>query len=348
MIAMPAKGAERSSERKKDERTMTSSHTDTAADPGSSDAATPAKAVARAISSETIGFALAAAGAILFSTKAVAIKIAYRDAVDAETLLALRMALASPFYLAIGIASLRDRRRTGRPLPSLKLFASVVGVGLLGYWLSSYLDFLGLEFVTAQAERLILFTYPLFVVLFGRLFFGQRVTRRALVAVAISYVGLIIIFGDNMSIGGHGALIGSLLVLAAAVFFALYQLVAKNLISETGPRLFTCIAMLAAAAGAFIQFFLTHAPSDLAVSGEVWLTSLYIAIGATVLPTFFMNAALHRISAQANATIGTLSPVATIVLAYFILGERLSPAAWAGTALVLAGVGWFTYSASRR
>jgi drug/metabolite transporter (DMT)-like permease len=301
------------------------------------------------VSSETVGYALAAIGAILFSTKAVAIKIAYGANVDAETLLALRMAMASPFYIVIGLYSLRERARTGRGLPSLKLTASVVGVGLLGYWLSSYLDFLGLEYISAQAERLILFTYPLFVVIFGWLFFSQRISRKALVAVAISYAGLVVIFGDNATLGGHQALIGSALVLGAAIFFALYQLIAKNLIAETGPRLFTCIAMQSAAAGAFIQFFVTHSIADLAeVRHEVWWTSFYIAIGATVLPTFFMNAALHRITAQANATIGTLSPVATIVLAYLILGERLSSVAWIGTALVLVGVGWFTLSASRK
>jgi drug/metabolite transporter (DMT)-like permease len=328
---------------------MTSSQSDASVEEVHSDAETMAPAVpGPRLSSEIIGFILAAIGAILFSTKAVAIKIAYQDKVDAETLLALRMALASPFYLAIGLHSLRDRARTGRPLPSLKLTISVVGVGLLGYWVSSYLDFLGLEYVTAQVERLILFTYPLFVVIFGWLFFRQRISRQALAAVVISYLGLIVIFGDNSALGGHRALIGSLFVLAAAIFFALYQLFAKNLIAETGPRLFTCISMLAAASGAFVQFFITHPASALAVDSKVWLTSLYIAIGATVLPTFFMNAALHRISAQANATIGTLSPVATIILAYLILGETLSGTALIGTALVLAGVGWFTFSVARR
>ena len=104
--------------------------------------------------------------------------------------------------------------------------------------------------------------------------------------------------------------------------------------------------MTAAAVGAVVQFFLTHPAADLLVSGRVLATAFFIAIGSTVLPSFFLNAALHRISAQANATIGTLSPVATIVLAYLILGETLSPIAWLGTALVIAGVGWFTLSGS--
>jgi drug/metabolite transporter (DMT)-like permease len=105
--------------------------------------------------------------------------------------------------------------------------------------------------------------------------------------------------------------------------------------------------MTAAAAGAITPFFFTHPAHDLAVSRRVWLISLFIAIGSTVLPSFFLNAALHRISAQANATIGTLSPIATIILAYVVLGERLTPVAWIGTALVIAGVGWFTIAEQR-
>jgi drug/metabolite transporter (DMT)-like permease len=295
-----------------------------------------------------LGYVFAAVGAILFSTKAVAIKLAYQDRVDAETLLALRMLLASPFYLAIGLYSLGDRHRTGRPLPNARLVGAACAVGLLGYWVASYLDFLGLEYVSAQIERLILFTYPIFVVIFGALFFRQRITARAAIAVAISYAGLAIIFGQNAITGGGPALIGGLLVLGCAVAFALYQLFAKSVITAIGPRLFTCISMLAAAVGAVLQFFLTHPAGDLMVSGRIWLTALFIAIGSTVLPTFFLNAALHRISAQVNATIGTLSPVATIILAYLILGEHLSAIAWLGTALVIAGVGWFTLSAPRK
>jgi drug/metabolite transporter (DMT)-like permease len=293
------------------------------------------------------GYLFAAVGAILFSTKAVAIKLAYQDHVDAETLLALRMGLAAPFYFAIGAHAVRERQRSGKTLPSARLVMAAAAVGLLGYWVASYLDFLGLEYVSAQIERLILFTYPIFVVIFGALFFRHKITRNTLIAVAISYAGLALIFGENTAIGGHAAILGGGLVLAAAVAFALYQLFAKSLITAIGPRLFTCIAMIAAAVGAIVQFFLTHVAGDLAVSGRVLATALFIAIGSTVLPSFFLNAALHRISAQANATIGTLSPVATIILAYLILGEMLSPIAWVGTVLVIAGVGWFTLAERR-
>src|SRR5262245_65310599 len=129
-----------------------------------------------------VGYLLAAIGAILFSTKAVAIKFAYQDHVDAETLLALRMGLATPFYLVIGAHAVRDRRRVDKPVPAGRRIVAAGAVGLLGYWVASYLDFLGLEYVSAQVERLILFTYPILVVIFGELVFGRPIPRKPLSA----------------------------------------------------------------------------------------------------------------------------------------------------------------------
>jgi drug/metabolite transporter (DMT)-like permease len=141
---------------------------------------------------------------------------------------------------------------------------------------------------------------------------------------------------------------GAGLVLSAAIAFALYQLLAKGAIARIGPRLFTCIAMSGAAAAALLQFALTQPLDSLIVGPQLFLYGLLIAIGATVVPSFLLNAALHRISAQANATIGTLSPVVTILLAVAVLGEEITWIDVAGTALVLAGVGWFTLADRRR
>ena len=306
----------------------------------------PSPAIAAAASAPPrgyveMGYIFAAVGAFLFSTKAIAIKLAYEEPVDAATLLALRMAMALPFYAAIAWHAVRNLNKRGDPLPSSGLALKSALVGAIGYWFASYTDFLGLEYISASFERLILFTYPFFVVVFGALFFSQPMSGRVLAAVGLSYVGLAVIFVEKIGLEGHNTAIGASLVLSAAIAFALYQLLAKGLIGKVGPKLFTCIAMAGAAVGAFLQFFVTHPPADLVVSSRVYLLALFLGIGSTVLPTFFMNAALQRISAQANATIGTLSPVATILLAVAILGERLSLADILGTALVLAGVGWF-------
>ena len=289
-----------------------------------------------------LGYAFAAIGAILFSTKAIAIKLAYGDPVDAATLLALRMALSVPIYVVIGALAVADRRRRGEPLPAAKTVLLAALIGALGYWFASYSDFIGLEFISAQFERLILFTYPLFVVIFGALFFRQPMRLKAVAAILVSYGGLALIFVEKMESSGSNAMVGAAFVLASALAFAFYQLLAKPVIAVMGPRLFTCVAMSGAAVGAFVTFSVSHPAADLMVGPRVFWLSVYLAIGATVLPSFFLNAALHRIAAQVNAAIGTVSPVVTIVLAAIFLGERLSPAGILGAALVLAGVGWFT------
>jgi len=309
------------------------------------DAAAPPPAAGPSPAYVRVGYVFALVGALLFSTKAIVIKLAYSDptsTVDAVTLLALRMMMALPIYLIIGGLAVRERKRSGQPLPPRGPVVKALFVGLLGYWFASYTDFAGLQYISAQFERLILFTYPLFVVLLGAMFFGQKIQARAVLAILVSYVGLAVIFSEKLGEGGTDIALGAGLILAAAIAFALYQLLAKPLIAKVGPALFTCVAMSGAASGALIQFFLTHSLSDLAVSQRVLVLSLIIAVGATVLPSFFLNAALHRISAQANATIGTLSPVMTIALAVAILGEPLTWVDVLGTALVLAGVGWFT------
>lgn len=293
------------------------------------------------------GYLCAALGAALFSTKAIIIKLAYAEGINAETLLALRMALSLPFYAAIGWVSVMERRRTGRPLPERGLVVRAALVGMLGYWFASYADFLGLVHISAQFERLILFTYPAFVVILGALFFAQPIRARTLLGVAISYLGLTLIFATKVTTLGADVAKGAALVLAAAFTFALYQLLAKGVIARIGPRLFTCIAMSGAAAAALLQFALTQPLASLLVSQHMLFYGLLIAIGATVLPSFLLNTALHRISAQANSTIGTLSPVITILLAVAILGEAFTWIDAAGTVLVLAGVGWFTLAERR-
>ena len=315
--------------------TMTSS-------PTSADPPSPAAAPARPPRGVWIGYAFAALGAVLFSTKAIFIKLAYAEGINAETLLALRMLLSLPFYVAIGLVAVGARWRTGRKLPERGLVVRAALVGILGYWFASYTDFLGLLYISAQFERLILFTYPAFVVVLGALFFAQPIRPRTLFGIAISYAGLALIFATKHTEVGSDVAKGAALVLSAAIAFALYQLLAKDLIGKIGPRLFTCIAMSGAAAGALLQFALTQPLGSLLVGPKLLVYGVLLAIGATVLPSFLLNAALQRISAQANATIGTLSPVVTILLAVVILGEHFAWIDACGTALVIAGVGWFT------
>jgi drug/metabolite transporter (DMT)-like permease len=302
-------------------------------------AAAPARSAQRSM---LVGFLCAALGAALFSTKGIIIKFAYAEGLNAETLLALRMALSLPVYAGVGWLDVAERRRRAAALPDWRLVLQAGLVGILGYWFASYTDFLGLIYISAQFERLILFTYPAFVLIFGALFFGQPIRARAVVGIAISYAGLALIFTTNLSVLGTDVAKGASLVLLGALGFALYQLLAKALILRIGPRLFTCIAMTGAAFAALLQFALTQPLRSILVSHAALLYGVLIAIVATVIPTFLLNFALQRISAQANATIGTVSPVVTIVLAVVLLGEDFTVIDACGTAMVLAGVAWFS------
>lgn len=294
------------------------------------------------------GYALGATGAILFASKGIIIKLAYAEGIDPETLLALRMAFSLPFYLIIGGLALLRLNGRGEPLPALRVVVQSVFVGALGYWFSSYADFLGLKYISASFERLILYTYPLFVVLFGALLFRQPIRMKALWAFAVAYGGLALIFAEHFSADGSGTVEGTFYVSLAAISFALYQLMARQLLTRIGSALFTCIAMISASVASLTQFALIRPMEALHVSPRGLTLALMIAIGATVLPSFFMNAALKRISAQANSMISTVSPVATMVLAFLILNERAGAAELFGAVLVLVSIGWFTLSDARR
>ncbi len=289
------------------------------------------------------GYLLAAAGASLFATKGVLIKLAYMTGISTEALLTLRLGLSAPVYLAIGAHAIQR----GRALPSTPLLIKTALVGVLGYWFASYADFLGLNFISVQFERLILFTYPAFVVLFGAVLFRQKVRPAALIGIAVSYAGLALMFSSKLQSFGDSAAKGAGLVLAAAIAFAFYQLLARDLIAAMGSRLFTCVAMLGAAAATILQFVLTQPLASLAPNRAALGYAVALAIGATILPSFFLNAALERISAQANSAIATLSPVITLLLAVAVLGEAITVIDAVSTALVMAGVAWFTFADTR-
>ncbi len=227
--------------------------------------------------------------------------------------------------------------------------AKAVLVGFVGYYLSSYLDFAGLQYISAQLERLILMTYPVFVTLLGAAFFGGRLTFWGLAALFVSYSGIVFIFAAGATAKGDAALLGAALVFCASFTYALYQLTARPLVAEIGARLFTSIAMLAACAGVMLHYLAGNSLLQLASAPPrvLWLAAI-MAIASTVLPSFMLSSALARVGPQAVSMIGTISPVATIVMAMAFLDEPFTAADAAGTALVIAGVGLFTYHDARR
>jgi drug/metabolite transporter (DMT)-like permease len=289
-----------------------------------------------------LGYAFAASGATLFAAKGIIIKLAYAEGVDALTLLALRMGMSLPVYVAVGLWTFSAGRRRYSGLGA-KVWIGALLTGAVGYWFSAYADFRGLETLTPQFERLILFTYPLFVVLIGRVAFGLPARLKPLAAFAVSYAGLALIFVTDLRQTGPSVVAGTLWVVGAALTYALYQLLAKGGIAALGVSLFTSVAMAGAAAVVLVQFVATTPLAELDVSGRALVLSAILAGGATVAPAYLMSAALSRISAQANSTIGTMSPVVTLLLAVAILGEPLRLVDVGGTLMVITGLALFTY-----
>lgn len=296
---------------------------------------------------KTLGYLFAALGAALFSTKAIFIKLAYADQADAALMLAYRMIFAFPFYAAIGVWAWMQRRARGEPPPTARDVGLAAITGLMGYYVASEFDFAGLQYISAQLERLVLFTYPLFVMFIGWAFYGAPLTATGLLAAAITYAGLAVVFALDLPEGGRATVIGTLLVLGAAISFALHQIWARRFMAPLGSALFTSIALAAASVACVLHQAIAGSGDFSATPRFLWLT-LGCAIVATVLPTFLINAGLARITSEAVSMISTVSPVVTIALAVAILDEPFTLADAIGSTMVLAGVGLYAWGDARR
>lgn len=294
-----------------------------------------------------IGYAFTAIGAALFSSKAIFIKLAYLEKADAALMLALRMAFALPFFVAVGLLAWRARRATGVPLPGFALVLRALLSGFIGYYLAMILDFEGLIFISAQLERLVLFTYPVFVMLLGAAFFGSRLSWQGLGAAGVTYLGITAVFAADLSEYGNDVITGAFLVLGSALAFAVYQLLAKDIIAAVGSTLFTSLALSAAAVAGLGHYAVVNGGFGFTASWSFVLLAAATGIFATVLPSFLVNAGLARIGPQSTAMMSTLSPLLTIYFAVLLLGEPFTLSDGIGTALVLGGIGFYTWDELR-
>jgi drug/metabolite transporter (DMT)-like permease len=293
------------------------------------------------------GYTYAGLGAAFFSTKAIFIKLAYMEQANAALMLALRMMVALPFFIGVGLYAVHKLRQQGKPLPGWGFAAKALFAGLIGYYLSSILDFMGLAFISAQLERLVLFTYPIFVMFLGWMFFGARLTPYGIIGAAITYAGLVVVFLTDLPGGGRATVIGTMLVLACALTFAVYQLLAKGLITAMGSALFTAIAMTGSGVASIINFVVVSGGADFSSSPRFFWLAAGTGFFATVLPSFLVNAGLSRISPQSTSMIATFSPVLTIFLAVMILGEPFTLADAIGSTMVIAGVALYALTDRR-
>lgn len=289
-----------------------------------------------------IGCLFVLLGALGFSAKAVLIKLAYAYShqLDAITLMVLRMAISLPFFLAVALwpvnnsTKAEDAQRLNR-LDWLMIF----GLGILGYYVASLLDFAGLQYISAGLERLILFLYPTFVVLFTAAIQRRAINRHQAVALGLSYAGMILVFVDNMAVmTSSGLLLGASLILCSAIAFAFFLMGSGMMVKRIGSTRFTAYSMTVACLATGLHFVIQHGVELLNLPESVYWLALIMAIFSTVLPAFLMNAGIRRIGAGSASIISSIGPIGTLALAFLLLGETLTIAQLAGTALVLIGV----------
>lgn len=281
------------------------------------------------------GLWLAIGGTALFALKSIFIKLAYAHGVDTTTLLTLRMLLALPFYAVI-LGWLLRKPQTLKPVP-LELL-TLLGLGFMGYYLASWLDMEGLQHISAQLERLTLYTYPIMTTLLGWVFLREKITWRIVLALLMTYSGIVLLYAHEAQWNDGNARLGVMLVTMAALTFACYVVFSKRLIGKLGSLLFTSIAMLASTLFIFVHFLATHALADLAVPLPVWGYAVLLSVFSTVLPSFMISEAIARIGAAKTSIVGTVGPVFTILLAVWLLGEPFGWFHLAGMVLVMYGV----------
>jgi drug/metabolite transporter (DMT)-like permease len=268
---------------------------------------------------------------VAFSTKAVLVKLAYRHGIDSVSLLALRFGFSAPFF---AIAAFGGRLRGKRPARiSGRDQLSVVGLGVLGYYLASLCDFVGLRYISAGLERLILFIYPTLVVVIETWLFKARLGRRQLLALIITYAGIALAFRGEL---GSDVPRGAAWVFGCALTYALYLLGAGRMVPKLGSQRFTALALLAATVAVLVHALLANA-RILGLPASAYGIGLVMAVLATVLPAFLLARGIALIGSGPAAIISTVGPVSTILLAYFFLQEPLSLTELAGTVLVVLG-----------
>ncbi len=287
-----------------------------------------------------IGLVLVLLGALGFAAKAILIKLAYAvsPAVDALSLIALRMLFSLPFFLLASLWHSRTKAIAQAAPLTAKQWLLIGLLGLMGYYFASFLDFLGLQYISAGLERVILFLYPTFVVLFTALWQKRGISKRVAVALALSYAGMMLVFVEHLSWESSAVWLGSALVLASSVIFAFFVMGSSLMTQGIGSGKFTAYSMSIACVVTISHFVLARGLDLWHLPLEVYRLALIMAVFSTVLPSFFLNAGIRRIGAGPASIVSTTGPIVTLVLAHFLLGEAITPLQLGGTFLVLAGV----------
>jgi drug/metabolite transporter (DMT)-like permease len=287
------------------------------------------------------GAFLVLCSAFCFSLKGIFIKSAYQYGIDSISLLTLRMAFAAPFFAFVAYRLTRQPTHTHL---SNKQWWSVAALGIWGYYVSSYFNFLGFNYITAGLERVLLFTYPTFVLFVNAIFRKKKISSLQSVALLLTYAGILLAFWQNTDIGQQKNLFwGAFWVILSGFTYALYLVGSEGVIPQIGPEKFTSYAMLAATVPTFLHCFAANQLNIFDFQPQVYWIALAMGIFSTALPTFMLAEGIKRLGSSNTAILNSVGPVFTIVLATFVLGETISGWQMVGTFLVLLGVfliGW--------
>jgi drug/metabolite transporter (DMT)-like permease len=294
------------------------------------------------------GVVITILGSICFSAKAIFVKLAYFEtSIDAVSLLALRMIFSIPFFLgsALITSSKKDNVKFTR-----KQWVYIAFIGCLGYYVSSLLDFLGLQYISAGMERLILFMYPTIVVLMSAAILRERIKTKQIIALVLTYAGLLLAFAGEVNLGASNDpnfYLGCFLVFACAVTFAAYIVGSGKLIPLVGPVKFNSYAMSFAAIGVLLHFVITSDKSLLHLDNKVYLFSFLMAIISTVIPSYLRSEGIKRIGPETASIVTSIGPASTIIQANIFLDEPIFALQIAGTILILSGVTLISWKAKR-
>jgi len=281
-----------------------------------------------------VGVLLVLAGTVFFSAKSIFIKKVYELGVDPDSLMVLRMAMAAPFYLLIYAFATNSKQAKMK----ISDFLMVCAIGILGYYLASYLDLSGLVYITASFERMILYLFPSFVLIISVIFLNHKLTLTEIFAFIFSYLGILVIYAEDFRFYGHDATYGMLLVLGSAIAFAVFVVLSGKYIAKVGSVRFTSISMLGATVAVCLHY-LFNATSGLGeYQNQTYGLIFILALFCTVLPSYFINMGIKRIGAPRAAIISTISPVFTVIMAYAFLGEVSTTMHMVGFTLVILGI----------
>ena len=287
-----------------------------------------------------VGLALATVGAIAFSGKAIIVKLAYRHGVDAVTLIMYRMLFALPIFALMAWWASRNK-----PPLSRHDWFGVVGLGVTGYYLASFLDFAGLSYISASLERLILYLNPTLVLLLGLVLYKRHIQRTQMLGMLTSYAGVVLVFGHEAKLQGADAALGALLVFLSAVSYAVYLTFSGELVKRLGSIRLVGLATTVACGLCIAQFVLLRPLSAALVAPEVIWLSVLNATLCTAVPVLMVMMAIERVGASMASQAGMVGPMSTILMGVVILGEPFTAWVAAGTVLVIAGIFIFTRSA---